>query len=899
MTELEEKIKAYEEGIRLLTELRSEEARAEELRNALNEPNADIKQVRNEIKDLKKKIRECNKNLRALGLEGNVKLVGDLTKRLNQLRMEQAKANMQARAKLFGQKLGDLKKDLDERRKKYAEEHKGEILEKAKSIVERIRSGARELGKRSDGQRSDNENSKKKTDKVNLKALLLALTMVGATGGATGALVGKVVKAPQNNAIVEELEENESRLQEKHYVVNHQAVYKAHNVDNEYGFINFRSQPTIGSNVITQLNAGQAVFIKSTPVADTENEEATNNWKAAMFYDEANGRYVDGYVDADLLSSAPTNDAAVIIKNEDVQEVSQDDEILESEEYFEVNRFKVNAPALNFRADPEIVEGNVISKLEEGNNVFLYKDDTQTEAVASESADMSHDWKKAMYYDDAEGIYVGGYLDAQYVEETEVETMETTETQESEKTSNSEEIVEPTEPSSEEINTENTTEPSSEEINTENTTETETEVLEESKETNEQPETEVLEENQETNEAPKTSGGSIDVDSYDKSDIDAFDKYPGYREYLEKLKEKHPNWTFEPYEVNFDFNDCVNAEYNAHAVAIEDGAWSKPWYAPEWVLIDGSSWILPSKDAVACMMDTRNFINEDQIFQFESMAFSENQSVDVIKAMLKEVPWANAEKFTYTTTTGEKVTMDESFADIIYKAAKEHGVSATYLASKIIMEQGAGDTASNTAKGTVEGYLGLYNYGNINSYGFGEQIWKSGLESARENGWTTPEISVNALAEFLRENYMNRGQDIVYRTKYNFDTNGNPCHQYMTNFSGAYSEAQKKADKYRSENLMNEPYNFVIPVYKNMPETLCQMPDDSKWLDVSKINGGIVNRSLENNDAEHEVVIASVSPIMDNNVSEIINLEETDNQEINDNTDDNKETASEEEELDR
>lgn len=879
MTELERKIDAYEKGIILISKLKKEETKIEQLKSELNKPNVDIKQVSAKIRALKRKVKACNKELRALGLEGNINLIGELTQKLNELKIERAKEKIQAKMKLYGEKLEKVKVNLEEKRNQYAKEHKGELLKAAKDIVAKIRSKDNDAGK-SGSEGTHKKDSTKKTDKVNVKAVLLALVMAGAAGVGLEHITSKIPTQTSNNAIVEELEENESRLQEKHYIVNQQAVYKAHSVDNEYGFINFRSQPTLESDIITQLNAGQAVFIKDLPVADTDNEEATNNWKAAMYYSETDGKYVDGYVDADLLSSVQANEAAVIIKDEDVQEVSQDDKLLESEEYFEVDKFEVNTPVLNFRSDPEIVEENVISKLEEGNNIFLYKDDTQNEENISGNTDMSHDWKKAIYHNNVDGIYVGGYIDAQYVDETERETMDEVATQEPE--TNTKATTQETETTTIETTTVEPTEQSAEETNTENITETTVEVLVES---------------QDTNETPKTSGENVSVDSYDKSDIDAFDKYPGYREYLEKLKEKHPNWTFEPYEVNFDFNECVNAEYNAHAVAIEDGAWTAPWYAPEWVLVDGSSWILPSKEAVACMMDTRNFINEDQIFQFESMAFSENQSVDVIKAMLKEVPWANAEKFTYTTTTGEKVTMDKSFAELIYDAAKNNGVSATYLASKIILEQGSNNTASNTARGDLEGYLGLYNYGNVNSYGFGEQIWKSGLESARENGWTTPEISVNALAEFLRENYMNRGQDIVYLTKYNFDANGKPYHQYMTNFSGAYSEAQKNADKYRSENLMNEPYNFVIPVYENMPEKLCQMPDIG-CIDLSNVNGGIVDRSLENNDVEPEVLIASVSPIINTNTNEIINLEETDNQGIKDNTEESKEKISEEE-LDR
>ena len=158
------------------------------------------------------------------------------------------------------------------------------------------------------------------------------------------------------------------------------------------------------------------------------------------------------------------------------------------------------------------------------------------------------------------------------------------------------------------------------------------------------------------------------------------------------------------------------------------------------------------------------------------------------------------------------------------------------MASKIILEQGVGDKAGKTGCGTVEGYVGYYNYGNINSYGAGDEIWKSGLEHAKKVGWTNPIVAVNELAYFIKESYIDRGQNTIYSTKYNFDDNGNLHHQYMTNFTGAYTEAKNVCDSYITGGLMDLPHTFVIPVYENMPEKLCQMPDESAYVNENDIN---------------------------------------------------------------
>ena len=830
MTELEQKIASYEKGIKVLKTLKKEENELKLLENELNKPDVDLKKATIKIKNLKEKVRACNKELNNLGLVGNVDLISGLEKQLFQLKKEKIAGKVKEKAKLYGKKIANVKEEQTEKIKKYAQKNREAILNKAKEIIEQKKALA-------------NKKGNKKSEKISLPALLGALVIAGSSGLALFSQIKKPSVSTEKPAIVEIEEEPDEKQNQFVVHVNNQAVYKSHKVDNEYGFLNFREEPALTSNIITELSMGKTVYIQEGE-NQVESDENGNNWKKAIVYDSENKTYLEGYVDANLVSELPQEKASVIIKEEDVSLTTDDNNDIDSNGNIKVNKYSVNAPLLNFRDGPSTETGDILSGLTEGKTVFLYGDEQQTDAQSSDyqldGNETFHDWKKAMVHDENAGLYVGGYVDAQYVAEPQTEQSKNDDQIDDNVIENNPEDI---------TDLENTTEP---EISNESEAVSQTE-----SKTSEQPDSEPV---------IKQNG--------QYADIDAFNEYPGYKEYLLKLKEQHPNWTFVPYKVGLDFNSCVNAEYNAREVAIQEGIWSAPWYAPEYILIDGSSWILPSKEAVACMMDARNFINEDQIFQFESTEFSESQTVEVIKSMLAGVPWANADKFSYTTTTGEVVTMDESFADIIYKAAKEHNISATYLASKIMTEQGQGETASSTACGTVDGYLGLYNYGNVNSYGYGDQVWISGLEWAKASGWTTPEISVNALAEFLKENYINMGQNTVYLTKYNFDINGNPTHQYMTNFTGAYTEAQHVVDKYKSENLLNNPYTFAIPVYENMPEKLSQMPDEATYVDSSKINGGVMHVEKPQEYAKVEFVIPEAVEVAAPNNEENIVVEE-------------------------
>ena len=73
---------------------------------------------------------------------------------------------------------------------------------------------------------------------------------------------------------------------------------------------------------------------------------------------------------------------------------------------------------------------------------------------------------------------------------------------------------------------------------------------------------------------------------------------------------------------------------------------------------------------------------------------------------------------------------------------------------------------------------------------------------------------------YLGERYINAGQNTMYLQRFNVKSNGTYSiytHQYMTNISGAASEAASTADAYQSLGIAAHAKTFVIPVFNNMP----------------------------------------------------------------------------------
>lgn len=317
-----------------------------------------------------------------------------------------------------------------------------------------------------------------------------------------------------------------------------------------------------------------------------------------------------------------------------------------------------------------------------------------------------------------------------------------------------------------------------------------------------------------------------------KKGSNILDDYPGYSDLLDDLLEEHPNWTFTILFTGLDWNTVIRnettVEHGRNLVQGKSGAWVCSICGDK--AYDNGSWRCASAATVEYYMDPRNSLyDETYLFQFENLKWSDNTyTISGIEKILDGCDYLLEDKITYTNTKNKKVTIDKTYAEVIMDAAEKAGISPYHLASRIRQEQGTGDSASATATGTYSGYTGYYNFLNVNASGNGSStIIKNALEYAKKQGWDTPVKAIEGGAEFLVKSYIQYGQNTLYLQKFDVDDSDGDLywHQYQQNVAAAKTECVDIMQSYKEidENL-NLPFNFVIPVFENMPETKCAMP---------------------------------------------------------------------------
>ena len=308
--------------------------------------------------------------------------------------------------------------------------------------------------------------------------------------------------------------------------------------------------------------------------------------------------------------------------------------------------------------------------------------------------------------------------------------------------------------------------------------------------------------------------------------------YPGYATLLDSLKKAHPNWTFTILYTGLDWNQVIKNETTAkHGRNLIDGSKTGEWVCSSCAddKYDNGSWKCASEATVAYYMDPRNALFEDYIFQFENLKWVDGiYTIDGINKILSDCNYLKGSTITYKKTDGTIATINKSYAQVIYDAAKENNISAYHLAARIRQEQGPGNSASSTATGTYSGYIGYYNFFNVNAYGSGSStIIKNALTYAKEKGWTDPEKSIKGGAKFVAEEYINYGQSTLYLQKFDVDNSDGDLywHQYMQNVAAAKNEGSTILKTYKSIDAnLSQSFNFIIPVYNNMPVTRCAQP---------------------------------------------------------------------------
>lgn len=305
------------------------------------------------------------------------------------------------------------------------------------------------------------------------------------------------------------------------------------------------------------------------------------------------------------------------------------------------------------------------------------------------------------------------------------------------------------------------------------------------------------------------------------------------------LHAKYPSWQFVPVMTGLDWNEVIKNEskpsLNLVDITVDDAKKSVAaseynWETNEWVIRDGTRWVTAHPDYLAYCMDPRNFMDEVNIFQFESLSYSPSHSLAGVQSILQNTFMAAD----VTDTDGTILNYATAFMEI----GKLINVSPYHLASRVKQEQGIYGT-SPLISGEYPGYEGYFNYYNINAYGTPESvIYSNGLGYARDKGWDSRYKSILGGASHLGASYINRGQDTLYFQKYNVVYKEQLySHQYMQSVVSVRSEAAIVAKVYQDKS---QPFVFRIPVYENMPKeavTFTASGNRNNYLKDLKVSG--------------------------------------------------------------
>ena len=327
-------------------------------------------------------------------------------------------------------------------------------------------------------------------------------------------------------------------------------------------------------------------------------------------------------------------------------------------------------------------------------------------------------------------------------------------------------------------------------------------------------------------------------------------KYPGIKSMIQNLQKKHPKWNFKVFYTGLNWNDVIkNESYHGRNLI---GA-NRSNYSGDWICescedddktYSGGNWVCVSSQAIAYMMDPRNSLYYEDVFQFLELSNDSNISYDknIIKSILNNSFLDDGNLDRYINT--------------IVNHSKEKDVNPYYIAAKIIQEQGKKGGSTFKMKTTEDGEtVYYYNIFNIKATGSTRaDINRNALNWASKKGWNTIEKSLIGGIDFVANGYLSEGQDTMYFEKFDVIANSFYSHQYAQDVMYAQNQGERLRKILEGINATEYTYTFVIPLYENMPNTACKRPSttrtDSPDYDYSSSNNDSSNTSTENNTSE-------------------------------------------------
>ena len=292
-------------------------------------------------------------------------------------------------------------------------------------------------------------------------------------------------------------------------------------------------------------------------------------------------------------------------------------------------------------------------------------------------------------------------------------------------------------------------------------------------------------------------------------------KYPGYKELIDELKEKHPNWTFTLFYTKLDWEEVIsneghsdNREYPLNLVP------DSSEYPEDWKCeicgdktYDNGTWLCASDKAIKSQMDPRNILNDEEIFQFKELNYVENACT---QDGLEEI-------------TQDTFLEGDTISQALLQAGENANLDPYFIASRLIQEQGRKGTVMSRGY-DYEGNI-VYNSFNINAIGNSqEEILQNAGKYAYEQGWDTLDKAIIGGIDFMKKGYIDKAQNTLYLQKFDIVNQDGSLYtnQYMQNLLAPKSEAKNMKSIYESSNTVDSNLNFIIPLYENMPEEISE-----------------------------------------------------------------------------
>lgn len=305
---------------------------------------------------------------------------------------------------------------------------------------------------------------------------------------------------------------------------------------------------------------------------------------------------------------------------------------------------------------------------------------------------------------------------------------------------------------------------------------------------------------------------------------EGFDK--SYCPYLYYIHSNHPKWVFKADVNNYTLEEAAKKEEeNVSLQTVNKTYW---YYENNQPKINeksaGRDYYFINSSVIASLLDPRNSLYDGIIFQFLNL----EKNTDAIN------------EDAIVAITGEKGNL-RKFTNEFIKAASSLNINALHLIARSTQEgankEGYAPTTGTYTKDTgttnPDGKTldGFYNFYNMGAYvekdkGYTSSIqrglaYAAGYIDGDSYGrpWDTAEKAVLGGGQWIGSLYVKRAQNTNYFQKYNVSNKTSTPfgHQYMTNGAAPLLESNSMFKAYTAGNLLDTDFEFLIPVYKDMP----------------------------------------------------------------------------------